>query len=98
MSIQTESAMYSHRFSEIEGLQKARTLSYYAYPRPNGVALCVEVETDNGKRSETCICPNLSSTYARNLLKLAYENSFGLGTWLDMLEDHGIPFKMINHI
>lgn len=96
MSLQDTSAIYCHKLSEIEGLQKAETIFYYFYPRSNGVTLTVAAESDSGKKSESCLCPTLSASSAQNLLKFAYENSIGPGAWSELLNDCEIPFQLVS--
>ena len=91
----TAAAQFSRHFSEIEGLQKESLLSYYAEPLPNGVTLCVEETTQDGKKAESCVCPNLSAKLATNILQLACENNFGLGAWYDLLRDQEISFQIV---
>ncbi|MGN0636689.1 MAG: hypothetical protein ACI4I5_10755 [Acutalibacteraceae bacterium] len=88
-------ALFRRQFSEIEGLQKASTLSYYADPLPRGVALYVREESSCGTKAESCVCPDLSVSYAAKLLQLACENNFGLGAWLDLLNDQGIRYQLV---
>lgn len=92
----TAAAQFSRHFSEIEGFQKESLLSYYAEPLPRGVTLCVEETTQNGKKSESCICPDLSAKLATTLLQLACENNFGLGVWYDLLRDQNIKFQIVS--
>ncbi len=90
----TSTAQFSRRFSEIKGLQKASIVSYYFDSLPCGTVLCVEEESAAGKKTEACICQNLNEILAANLLQLACENNFGLGTWFDLLNEQGIQYNI----
>lgn len=89
------SARFVRQFSEIEGLQKPCTLSYFTDPLPRGVSLLVKEESSQGIKSESCVCPDLTVDYATKLMQLAFENNFGLGTWLELLQDRGIRYQIV---
>lgn len=88
----TKECRYTRTYSELKGLQKSRTLIYTVVATPDGALISLEQRGEDGVNSEHCLCPSLSLTVARRLLRYAYENSFGLGCWLDMLEDLSVPY------
>lgn len=81
---------YSRLFSEIEGLQAPRTLTYSLFSTPDGARFSLEQTTVCGVSAEACLCPTLSLTHAVSLLQYIYENGFEFGCWLDMLDDMNI--------
>ena len=89
------SAQFVRQFSEIEGLQKPCTLSYFTEPLPRGVSLLVKEESSCGIKSESCVCPDLTVSFANKLMQLAFENNFGLGAWLELLNDQGVRYQVV---
>lgn len=85
-----DSCCYTHTFSEIQGLQVGRTLTYSVSVGAAGPLFLLEQKTADQFASEACICPSVSPTDAFSLLKYLYENNFGLGCWLDLLDDLNI--------
>ena len=82
------------RYSEIEGLQKRRTVTYAAEATANGVCLLLRQENDFGIRTEACVCPSVSSETAASVLQYIFENSIGVGCWYDVLRDLSIPYTV----
>ena len=86
--------VFTNRYSEIEGFQPSRTVTYCAEPTPEGVRLSVRQESGSDLHTESCICPTEVSERVASFLRYICENSIGLGNWFDVLEDSGIPFAV----
>lgn len=88
-----EPCRYTRTYSEIQGLQIGRTLTYSVSHGDNGPLFLLEQKTADNVSTEACICPSVSLTDALSLLRYLYENSFGLGCWLDLLDDLNIAYR-----
>lgn len=81
-------------YSEIADLQHEYAVLYYRYAFEDGIVLEVVQQNNNRTVVESCYCPSISSEFAENILRLMYENSFGVGNWLDVLTDNGVTFEL----
>lgn len=88
-----EPCSYTRIYSEIQGLQTGRTLTYSVSHGDNGLLFLLEQKIADEVATEACICSSVSLTDGCSLLKYLYENSFGLGCWLDLLDDLNIAYQ-----
>lgn len=91
---QAKTCVFTNRYSEIEGFQESRTVTYSAKAVPEGICLSIKQESDADVHTESCICPVEMSERVASFLQYICENSIGLGNWFDVLEDSGIPFAV----
>lgn len=87
--------MQVRTYSEIRDLQCQHTVSYFCRNDKENIILSVEDFRTDGKISETCICRNITREIAQDIMRLAAENSVGIGCWLDLLTDNGIDYELI---
>lgn len=88
----THICTFISRYSEIQGFQKRRAMTYAAERIQDGVRLSVKEESASGTHTEICICPSESFEKAISFLQYISENAIGLGCWQDILHDTGIPY------
>ena len=90
-----EYCRYVRSYSELEGLQRARTVYYSASRTPEGVLMELE-QLDAGRH--TCsriLCPGVEFARAMRLTRYLCENGVEPGQWLEVLQDLGQPFRLI---
>ena len=88
--------MHVRTYSEIRNLQCKHTVSYFCLADKDASILSVEDLRDEGKISETCICRNITHEIAQDIMRLAAENSIGIGCWLDVLTDNDIEYELVD--
>ena len=90
-----ECCRYIRTYSELEGLQHAHTLIYYAATTPQGVLMELRREQDGRVRSSAVLAPE--GSFARVMLVLRYlcENGIGQEQWLEVLDDVCQPYRRL---
>lgn len=86
---------YIHQYSEIEGLQSKKTITYLMETLNEGVKLTVILTKDKFVNKESCVCRNIDCQRGMNILKFLYENSVEINNWLDVLYDCDIEFNLV---
>ena len=92
---QLQACTFVNQYSEIEGFQERRTVTYSAKALPNGIHLSVQQEDKSDTSSEACVCSSTSFEKAASFLKYICENSIGIGSWYDVLRDMGATFTIV---
>lgn len=85
----------SRHYSEINGLQKARMLTYSATAKDNGSILAVTSTTCNGVQTESCLLPDTPYKKAKDIITLLFENGFEPSIWIDVLGELDIRYVML---
>lgn len=84
------SCNYVKIYSEIGALQPAHQVAYSAKPHASGALLKLVHIQQEKRQSVECLCENLSLENAKNMLRYLYENSVGLSSFRDVLQDYNI--------
>ena len=92
-----ECCRYIRTYSELEGLQHACTLVYCAASTPQGVLAQLRREPGGKVRSSTVLAPADSFGRVMRLLRYLCENSIGLEQWLDVLDDAGQSYELLEN-
>lgn len=92
---QAQTCTFTNQYSEIDGFQESRTVTYSAEAIPDGVQLIVKQESAAGLLTEACVCPSESFENTVSFLKYICENSIGIGSWYDILNDMDIQFTVV---
>ena len=90
--IMTEQCEFVKRYSEIDGLQDGRTVTYTARAIPEGIYMSVKQENGKSVNTEECVCQAVCFEQAVSFLKYIYENSIDLGGWYEVLLDMDVQF------
>ena len=85
----------SRHYSEINGLQKARMLTYSATAKDNGSLLTVTSTTCNAVETESCLLPDTPYKRAKDIITLLFENGFEPSIWLDVLGELDIRYILL---
>lgn len=83
------------KYSEIEGLQNEYSVIYSLDEINEGTVLCVEHNSTNKTIKEKCVCTKIQRKRGEDILRLLYENSLGIHSWLYILEDLNIEYRII---
>lgn len=86
---------FINQYSEIEGLQKRRTVTYSASIIPEGIYLLIKEESEADVLTQACICSSASFENAVSFLKYICENNIDIGSWYDVLKDVNMPFTVV---
>ena len=91
-----EYCRYIRTYSELEGLQHAHTLVYCGAAAAQGVVMELRQEQDGRVRRSAVL---LQDSFARAMQLLRYlcENSIGLEQWLDVLDDAGQSYELLEN-
>ena len=91
-----EYCRYIRTYSELEGLQHANTLVYCGAAAAQGVVMELRQEQDGRVRRSAVL---LQDSFARAMQLLRYlcENSVGLEQWLDVLDDAGQSYELLEN-
>ena len=91
-----EYCRYIRTYSELEGLQHAHTLVYCGAAAAQGVVMELRQEQDGRVRRSAVL---LQDSFARAMQLLRYlcENSVGLEQWLDVLDDAGQSYELLEN-
>lgn len=91
-----EYCRYIRTYSELEGLQHAHTLVYCGAAVARGVVMELRQEQDGRVRRSAVL---LQDSFARAMQLLRYlcENSIGLEQWLDVLDDAGQSYELLEN-
>ena len=92
--VQFKTCEYTNTYSEIEGFQESRTLSYSVADMPDGVHIVVRQESGAGAQSEACSCHSATFEYVVSFVKYLHENGVGLSSWYDLLDDLNIQYTV----
>lgn len=92
--VQFKTCEYTNTYSEIEGFQESRTLSYSVADMPDGVHIVVRQESGAGVQSEACSCHSATFEYVVSFVKYLHENGVGLSSWYDLLDDLNIQYTV----
>ena len=87
-----ECCRYIRTYSELEGLQHAHTIIYYAATTPQGVVMELRREQDGRVYSSAVLTPPGSFARAMLLLRYLCENGIGQEQWLEVLDDVQQPY------
>ena len=90
-----ECCRYIRTYSELEGLQHAHTLIYYAATTPQGVRMEVRCEQAGRVRSSAVLVPETSFARVMQLLRYLCENGIGQEQWLEVLDDVSQPYQRL---
>lgn len=90
-----EYCRYIRTYSELEGLQHARTVLYCASTVPQGVL--VELRREQGGRVSRSRVLAPQGSFGRVMLLLRYlcENGIEQEQWLEVLEDMHLPYRKL---
>ena len=91
-----EYCRYIRTYSELEGLQRAHTLLYCASATAQGVEAEVRCE-QGGRVRRSAVLLDCSFSRAMQLLRYLCENSIGLEQWLDVLDDAGQSYELLEN-
>ena len=91
-----ECCRYIRTYSELEGLQHACTLVYYAAATPQGVLAQLRREQGGKVRSSAVLVPADSFGRVMVLLRYLCENGVGPEQWLEVLEDVHQPYQLLD--
>ena len=91
-----EYCRYIRTYSELEGLQHAHTLVYCGAAAAQGVVMELRQEQDGRVRRSAVLLQN-SFARAMQLLRYLCENSIGLEQWLDVLDDAGQSYELLEN-
>ena len=91
-----EYCRYIRTYSELEGLQHAHTLVYCGAAVAQGAVMELRQEQDGRVRRSAVL---LQDSFARAMQLLRYlcENSIGLEQWLDVLDDAGQSYELLEN-
>ena len=91
-----EYCRYIRTYSELEGLQHAHTLVYCGAAAAQGAVMELRQEQDGRVRRSAV---RLQDSFARAMQLLRYlcENSIGLEQWLDVLDDAGQSYELLEN-
>ena len=91
-----EYCRYIRTYSELEGLQHAHTLVYCGAAAAQGAVMELRQEQDGRVRRSAVL---LQDSFARAMQLLRYlcENSIGLEQWLDVLDDAGQSYELLEN-
>ena len=92
-----EYCRYIHTYSELEGLQHAHSLVYCGALSAQGVVMELWHEQDGQVRCSAVRLPEGSFARAMQLLRYLCENSIGLEQWLDVLDDAGQSYELLEN-
>ena len=92
-----EYCRYIRTYSELEGLQHAHTLVYCGAAAAQGVVMELRQEQDGRVRCSAVRLPEGSFARAMQLLRYLCENSVGLEQWLDVLDDAGQSYELLEN-
>ena len=90
-----ECCRYIRTYSELEGLQRAHTLIYYAATTPQGVLMELRCEQAGRVHSSAVLTPEGSFGRVMQLLRYLCENGIGQEQWLDVLDDVRQPYRRL---
>ncbi len=90
-----ECCRYIRTYSELEGLQHAHTLIYYAATTPQGVLMELRCEQAGRVRSSAVLAPEGSFGRVMQLLRYLCENGIGQEQWLEVLDDVRQPYRKL---
>ena len=92
---QKTTCTFVNQYSEIEGFQKRRTVTYSAKIIPEGVYLLIKEVTGSDVLTQACICSSVSFEKAVSFLKYICENSIDIGSWYGVLDDMDMRFTVV---
>ena len=92
-----ECCRYIRTYSELEGLQHACTLVYCAATTPQGVLAQLRREQGGKEIGSAVLAPADSFGRVMQLLRYLCENSVGLEQWLDVLDDAGQSYELLEN-
>lgn len=84
-----EYCCYVHTYSELEGLQHARTVYYCGYALEEGVVLELQQVEPGGAVRADMLLLGAEFPLAMRMMQYLCENSIGLEQWREVLQDHG---------
>ena len=91
-----EYCRYIRTYSELEGLQHAHTLVYCGAAAAQGAVMELRQE-QNGRVRRSAVLLQDSFARAMQLLRYLCENSIGLEQWLDVLDDAGQSYELLEN-
>ena len=91
-----EYCRYIRTYSELEGLQHAHTLVYCGAAAAQGAVMELRQEQD-GRVHRSAVLLQDSFARAMQLLRYLCENSIGLEQWLDVLDDAGQSYELLEN-
>ena len=91
-----EYCRYIRTYSELKGLQHARTVLYCASTLPQGVLVELRREQDGRVSRSRVLTPADSFAQVMPLLRYLCENGIELEQWLDVLEDVRMPYRKLD--
>ena len=92
--LQTRTCEFINEYSEIEGFQKRRTMTYSAEVIPEGVYISVKQEIGSDIHTVACVCTDAAFDYITSFLRYICENSVGLGVWYNILQETDIHYTV----
>lgn len=91
-----EYCRYIRTYSELKGLQHARTVLYCASTLPQGVLVELRREQDGRVSRSRVLTPADSFAQVMPLLRYLCENGIELEQWLDVLEDVRMTYRKLD--
>ena len=89
-----EYCRYIRTYSELEGLQHARTLVYCGASVPQGAVLELRQEQSGRVQHSAVLLPQTGFPRAMQLLRYLCENGVGPDQWLEVLQDAGQSYRL----
>ena len=78
-------------YSLIEGIQEEHEICYSAFQTGKKICISLSVFRNGEKQEECCHLPETNFNTAKQLALFLYENSVGTDSWINVLEDLGVP-------
>ncbi len=91
-----EYCRYVHTYSELEGLQRARTVWYSASREQEGILLEVRCRQGAKTALRQVVWPGGAFRRAMLVMRYLCENGVGLEQWLEVLDDLGMQYLPVD--
>lgn len=91
-----EYCRYIRTYSELEGMQHARTVLYCASTTPQGILMELRQEQQGRMRRSRVLTPQGNFAQVMLLLRYLCENGVGLEQWLEVLDDVRLPYEQLD--
>ena len=88
----------SRCYSELDGLQRAKTLTCSVIAKNGGSAIVLTSKSKENVDTETCLLPETPYERAKDIATMLVENSLEIGIWMDVLEEIGVKYVPVESL
>lgn len=94
--LKADTYQLSRCYSELKGLQKAKTITYSVFAKDNGAIIALRSKSKEEIYAQSCFLPETSYEKAKDIATMLIENSLEKSIWINILDEIGVRYILMD--